>query len=73
MLNDDPKNREYEKAGLQGETRAKDQQIAALSRRYVSHLSDEDKGNGISIISKNNDEAGYADSMVIKGARSGCC
>ena len=73
MLNDDPKNREYEKAGLQGETRAKDQQIAALSRRYVSHLSDEDKGNGISIIAMNNDEAGYADSMVIKGTRSGCC
>ena len=73
MLNDDQKNLEYEKVDLQGEIRAKDQQIGALPRRYVSHLSDEDKGNGISIIAKNNDEAGYADSMVIRGTRSGCC
>ena len=45
--------------GLKGEIRAKDQQIAALQRSYVGYLSDEDKGNGISIIAKNNDEEGY--------------
>ena len=56
LLNDDLKNREYDKGGLQGEIRAKDQQIAALQRRYVDYLSDEDKNNGISIIAKNNDE-----------------
>ena len=35
LLNDDLKNREYENMGLQGEIRAKNQQIAALQRRYV--------------------------------------
>ena len=45
--------------GLQGEIRARDQQIAALQRRYLGYLLDEDKNNGISIIGKNNDEAGY--------------
>ena len=45
--------------GLQGEIRAKDQQIAALQRCYVGYLSDEDKNNGISIIAKNNNEAEY--------------
>ena len=29
---------QYENVGLQGEIRAKDQQIAALQRRYVGHL-----------------------------------
>ena len=43
--------------GLQGEIRAKDQQIAALQRRYVGYLSDKDKNNGLSIIAKNSDEA----------------
>ena len=33
LLNDDLKNREHENVGLQGEIRAKDQQIAALQRR----------------------------------------
>ena len=56
LLNDDLKNREYENVGLQGEIRAKDQQIAALQRRYVGYLSGEDKNNGISIIAKNNKE-----------------
>ena len=32
LFNDDLKNREYENLGLQGEIRAKDQQIAALQR-----------------------------------------
>ena len=43
--------------GLQGEIRAKDEQIAALQGRYVGYLSDEDKNNGLSIIAKNSDEA----------------
>ena len=43
MLNDDLKNCEYENVGLQGEIRAKDQQIAILQRSYVGYLSDEDK------------------------------
>ena len=57
FLNDDLKNHKYENLGLQGEIRARDQQIAALQRRYVGYLSDEDKNNGISTITKNNDEA----------------
>ena len=79
LLNDDLKNREYEIVGLQGEIKAKDQQITILQKCYVSYLSDEDKNNGISIITKNNDEAEYpyiylyTNSMVIEGARSGCC
>ena len=59
MLNDDLTNREYENVGLQGGIRAKDQQIAALQKRYVGYLSDEDKNNRISIIAKNSDEADY--------------
>ena len=59
LLDDDLKNREYDNGGLQGEIRAKDEQVAALQRRYVGYLSDEDKSNGISIIAKNNDEAEY--------------
>ena len=50
---------QYQNVGLQGEIRAKDQQIATLQRRYVGYLSDEDKSNGISIIAKNNEEPGY--------------
>ena len=60
LLNDDLKNRELENVGLQGEIRAKDQQIAALQIRYVGYLSDEEKNNGISIIAKANDEAEYS-------------
>ena len=45
--------------GLQGKIRAKNQQIATLQRRYVGYLSNEDKNNGISIITKNNEEAEY--------------
>ena len=59
LLNDDLKNGENEKVSLQGEIGAKDQQIAALQRRYVGYLSDEDKNNGKSIITKNNEEAEY--------------
>ena len=50
---------QYEKVGLQGEIRAKDQQTATLQRLYVGYLSNEDKNNGISIIVKNNEEAEY--------------
>ena len=60
LLNDDLKNREYENVGLQFEIREKNQQISALQKRYVGYLLDEDKNNGISIIAKNNDEAGTA-------------
>ena len=56
MLNDKLKNREYENLSLQGETRAKDQQIATLQRRYVGYLLYEEKNNGITIIVKNNEE-----------------
>ena len=56
LLNDDLKNREYENVGLQGEIRAKDQQIASLQKCYVGYLSDDDKNNGISIIAKKNEE-----------------
>ena len=59
LLNDDLKNREYKNVGLQGDIRAKDQQIAALQRHYLDYLWDEYKNNGISIIAKNNDEAEY--------------
>ena len=59
LLNDDLKNREYENLDLQGQIRAKDQQIAALQKRYLGYLSDEDKNNEISIIATNNDEAKY--------------
>ena len=59
LLNDDLKNREYKNVGLQGDIRAKDQQIAALQRHYLHYLWDEYKNNGISIIAKNNDEAEY--------------
>ena len=55
LLNDDLKNSEYDNVGLQGEIRPMDQQRAALQRRYVGYLSDEDKNNGINIIAKNND------------------
>ena len=66
MLNDDLQERDnriqaiqYENVGLQGEIRAKDQQISTLQRRYVSYLANEDKNNDISIIAKNNEEVEY--------------
>ena len=76
LLSDDIKNCEYEKVGLRGKIRAKDQQIAALQRRYVGYLSDEDKNNGMSIIAKKNEEEEYriylyADNKVIEDTRSG--
>ena len=38
LLNDDLKNWEYENVGLQGDIGEKDQQIAALERRFVGYL-----------------------------------
>ena len=69
LLNDDLQNCEYEIVGLQGEIRAKDQQIADLQRRYVGYLLDEDKNNGISIIAKKNEEEEYP-SISICGQHS---
>ena len=59
LFNDDLQKREYENVGSQGEIREKDQHIAVLQKRYVGYLSDEDKNNGISIITKNNEEEEY--------------
>ena len=42
---------------LQGETKAKDQEIAALQRRYMRYLESEDKTNGIIITAKKNNKA----------------
>ena len=50
---------QYENVVLQGDIRAKKQQIVTMQRRYVDYLSNEDKNNGISIITKNNEEAEY--------------
>ena len=50
---------QYENVDLQGKIRAKDQEIAALQRRYVDYLANEDKNNGLSIIAKNDKEAEY--------------
>ena len=33
--------------------------MATLQRRYIGYLSNEDKNNGISILTKNNEEAEY--------------
>ena len=43
---------EYENVSLQDEIKAKDQEIAALQRRYVQYLENEDKNNGVIIIAK---------------------
>ena len=43
---------------MQGEIRAKDQQIAHLEQRYVNYLADEKKNYGMTIVAKN-DESEY--------------
>ena len=78
LLNGDLKNRKYEKVGLQGEIRSKDQQIASFQKRYVGYLSDEDKNNGIrtsqrTMMKQSIHKYLYVDSMVIEGTRLGCC
>ena len=50
---------EYANTGMQGEIRAKDQQIAHLQQQYVPLLEDESKNYGITIITKNDESAGY--------------
>ena len=49
---------EYHNTGMQGEIRAKDQQIAHLQQQYVP-LLDESKNYGITIIAKNDESVGY--------------
>ena len=70
------KQLEYHNTGLQGEIRAKDQQIAHLQQQYVPLLEDESKNYGMTIIAKNYESAGipsfrFADSMGIENRRSG--
>ena len=50
---------QYKSVCLQSEIRAKHQKLAALRRRYVDYLANEDKNNGITIIAKSNKAAQY--------------
>ena len=50
---------EYANTGMQGEIRAKDQQIVHLQQQYVPLLEDESKNYGMTIIAKNDESAGY--------------
>ena len=50
---------EFNNTGMQGEIRAKDQQIAHLQQQYVPLLEDERKNYGITIIAKNDESVGY--------------
>ena len=50
---------EFSNTGMQGEIRAKDQQIAHLQQQYVPLLEDESKNYGMTIIAKNDESAGY--------------
>ena len=50
---------EFSNTGMQGEIRAKDQQIADLQQQYVPLLEDESKNYGMTIIAKNDESAGY--------------
>ena len=50
---------ESNNTGLQGEIRAKDQQIALLEKRYVHYLVEEKKNYGMTIIAKNDESAEY--------------
>ena len=45
--------------GLQGEIRAKDQEIDVLRQRHVPLLENEEKNYGITIIAKNDESAEY--------------
>ena len=49
----------FNNTGMQGEIRAKDQQIAHLQQQYVPLLEDESKNYGITIIAKNDESVGY--------------
>ena len=50
---------EYGNTGLQGEIRAKDQELAVLRQRHVPLLESEEKNYGITIIAKNDESAEY--------------
>ena len=50
---------EFSNTGMQGEIRAKDQQIAHLQQQHVPLLEDESKNYGMTIIAKNDESAGY--------------
>ena len=50
---------EYNNTGLQGEIRAKDEELAVLRQRYVPLLENEEKNYGITIIAKNDESAEY--------------
>ena len=50
---------QHENIGLQDEIQAKDQVIATLQKCYVSYLANNNKSNGITIISKNDEAAKY--------------
>ena len=50
---------EYNNTGLQGEIRAKDEELAVLGQRYVPILEDDRKNYGMTIIAKNNESAEY--------------
>ena len=50
---------EYHNTGLQGEIRAKDQQIAHLQQQHVPLLEIESKNYGITIIAKNDESVEY--------------
>ena len=53
------KQLEFSNTGMQGEIRAKDQQIAHLEQRYVHLLAEEKKNYGMTIIAKNDESAEY--------------
>ena len=66
LLNDDltesenfVRQLEFNNTGMQGEIRAKDQQIAHLEERYVHYLADEKKNYGMTIVAKNDESAEY--------------
>lgn len=48
---------QYENVGLQGKIQAKYHETAALQRYYVSHLSNEDNNNCMTIIAKKDETA----------------
>ena len=66
LLNDDlseeeeySRKLEFNNVGLQGEIRAKDQEIACLQHRYVDYLDEERKNYGMTVIAKNDENAEF--------------
>lgn len=58
--------------GPQGEIRATDQDVNALQKHCVSHLTNKNKNNGRSITGKSNEATEYPDTSTCKqhGCRS---